>query len=147
MLEAKLAQDYVQAMKNKNTVKSATLSFLRSQLKYVLIEKRTEKLEDADVEAVIKTQIKQPQDSIEQYKQGGRQDLIDKELAELAVLKSYLPAELSEEKLKAMIQEAIKESQAASIKDMGKVMKLALAKAAGQADSKMVSDLVKQLLS
>ncbi len=147
MLSEQIDNDYKQAMKDRNTVKSGTLSFLRAQLKNVLIDQRLPKLEDSDVVTVIKKQIKQRQDSIAQFEQGGRQDLADKEKAELAILKSYLPAEMSAEELKVIVQSAIQEAQAKTMKDMGNVMKIVLPKVAGKADGKMVSDLVKQSLS
>ncbi len=147
LLEEKINSDYILAMKSRDKVKSATLNFLKSQLKYSHIEKKTEKLEDADVVIVIKKQIKQRQDSIEQFKLGNRIDLMDKEQAELDVLKSYLPQEMPEAEVRKIVEESIKESQAASIKDMGKVMKVIMPKVAGKADNKLVSDLVKELLS
>ena len=146
-LEDRISQEYIQAMKDKNTFKSSTLSFLRAQIKYVKIDKRVEKVEDLDVVAVIKKQIKQRQDSIAQFEQGGRQDLADKEKAELTLLKEYLPQEMSTESLRPIVVQAIKETQASSIKDMGKVMKEVMAQVAGQADNKMVSDVVKEQLS
>lgn len=147
MLEDQIQKDYIQAMKDRNTMKSSTLNFLRSQLKYVRIEKKTEQVDDADVIATIKKQIKQRQDSIEQYSKGNRQDLADKEEAELAVLRSYLPQELSETELSAMIAEAVKETAAVSMKDMGKLMKAVGTRTAGRADNKLVSELVKKALS
>jgi len=146
-LEEKISKDYVQAMKDKDAVKSSTLSFLRAQLKNVLIDKRIDKLDDGDVISIIKKQVKQRQDSIGQFQQGGRQDFVAKETQELDILKSYLPAEMSESDLKVLVEESIKEANALSAKDMGKVMKILLLKVAGRADSKMVSDLVKQKLS
>ena len=147
MLEEKLINDFRQAMKDKDTVKSATLSFLRSQLKYVAIEKKAEKLSDADVIPVIKKQIKQRQDSIEQFEKGGRSDLVEKEKKELNILKSYLPAEMPEAEIKSLIEESLKESKAASIKDMGSAMKALMPKVGGKADSKLVSDLVRERLA
>ena len=147
MLEERLANDFKQAMKDRNTIKSSTISFLRAQLKNVLIEKRADQLSDEDVITVIKKQIKQRQDSISQFEQGGRKDLVEKEKAEADVLKQYLPEELSPEALKTLVGEAIKETQATGIKDMGKVMKVMLSKIAGKADNKLVSDLVKEMLS
>ena len=147
MLDQKINQDYVTAMKARDQVRSATLNFLRAQIKNVRIEKREETVSDADVIGVIKKQIKQRQDSIEQYTNGGRQDLADKETAELNILKEYLPKELSEEHIKAIIAETLNESQATSVKDMGKVMKGVMDKLAGNADNKKVSDLVKQALA
>ena len=147
MLEERIAEDYKQAMKSKDAVKSSALSFLRSQIKYMSIEKRVERLEDADTIAVIKKQIKQRQDSIDQFEKGNRNDLADKEKVELAILKSYLPQEMSESELRVLIDAAVKESGASTMKDMGKVMKVLMSKVAGKADNKLVSDLVRQKLS
>ena len=146
-LEERITGDYKQAMKDKNAAKVSTLSFLRSQIKYAMIEKKAETLADVDVVAVIKKQVKQRQDSISQFEKGGRQDLAAKEAAELEVLKAYLPEEMSDAALKSIIAEAVKETGAAGGKDMGKVMKAVLSKVAGKADSKKVSDLVKETLS
>lgn len=147
MLQEAIDKDYIQAMKARDALRSSTLSFLRAQLKNVIIDKRLPKLEDADVVSVIKKQIKQRQDSIEQYKAGGRNDLADKETQELEILKSYLPAEMPAEAINAIIKEAIKATGAKSMKEMGLVMKEVSAKTAGQADNKLVSELVKTALS
>ncbi len=146
MLEEQITKDYIQAMKNKDSVKSGTLNFLRAQIKNVRIEKRIEAVDDADIIAVIKKQVKQRQDSIEQYKQGHRQDLVDKETAEMNILKTYLPEELSEDKILAIVKESIVEVEAKSMKDMGKVMKVIGTKVAGCADNRKVSELVKKEL-
>ncbi len=147
MLEERIAQDYKKAMLERNTAKSSALSFLRAQIKNVMIDKRVEKVSDEDVVTVIKKMVKQRQDSIEQFERGGRNDLVEKEKAELLLLQSYLPQEMPEEELKRIIAEAVKSSGATSAKDMGKVMKELLPKVAGKADNKRVSDLVKQSLS
>ncbi len=147
MLEEKIAGDYKQAMKDRDTIKSSTLSFLRSQLKYVLIEKKLDRLPDAEVIAVIRKQVKQRQDSIFQFEQGARADLVAKEKSELKILKSYLPQEMSLAELKSLIDAAIQEVGAKGMKEMGNVMKVLLPKVAGQADSKQLSDLVKEKLS
>jgi len=147
MLEDQISKDYIQAMKARDTLKSSTLSFLRAQIKNVLIEKKAEKLEDAEVITVIKKQVKQRQDSIAQYEKGGRQDLAGKEAAELAILKDYLPEEMPEQELEGFVTGAIEEAQAGSMKDMGKVMKIVTGKVEGRADNKLVSELVKRALS
>ncbi len=147
MLEEKINQDYVLAMKARDSLRSSTLNFLRAQIKNVRIEKKVDKVEDTDVIAAIKKQVKQRQESIAQYEQGGRKDLADKETAELAILKSYLPQEISQEELSKIVKEAVKESGAQSMKDMGTVMKVLMPKVSGKADNKLVSDLVKQALS
>ena len=109
-------------------------------------ERKTEDLEDVDVIAVIKKQVKQRQDSIEQFKNGGRPELAEKEQAELDILKGYLPQELSEEELQKIVEAAIEETNAASMKEMGSVMKVVVEKAQGRADNKKVSELVKNNL-
>jgi hypothetical protein len=146
-LEDKISQDYVQAMKGRDTLRSSTLNFLRAQIKNVKIDQRVEKIADADVITVIKKQVKQRQDSITQFRAGNREDLAVKEEQELRILQSYLPAAMPLEALKAVVDEAIKSAGAVSVKDMGKVMKEVLAKVAGQADSQAVSALVKERLS
>lgn len=146
-LEQQIDKDYIQAMKDRDSARSSALSFLRSQIKYARIELKTDKVPDQDIISVIKKQIKQRQDSIEQFRQGGRQDLVGKEETELNILKSYLPAEMSQEDIRKIVQEVIAELGASSIKDMGKVMKEAGARLAGRADNKLVSEIVKAELS
>lgn len=147
MLEQKISNDYIQAMKDKDTLKSSVVSFLRAQLKNIHIDKKAEKLEDADVIAVIKKQVKQRQESIAQFEQGGRLDLVEKEKKEMAILQSYLPEAASLEETETAVRQAIEDAKATSIRDMGAVMKAVLAKLEGRADNKIVSDLVKKCLS
>ncbi len=147
MLEEKIFNDYKEAMKSKDTLKSSVLSFLRAEMINVAFAKKKKSLDDNEVVAVIRKQIKARQDSIEQFKQGNRLDLADKETKELDILKSYLPQELSVEEIKKIIEEAITLTAAEGMKDMGKVMKEVTAKVAGRADGKLVSDLVKERLS
>jgi hypothetical protein len=147
MLEEKIMNDYKEAMKNRDTIKSSALSFLRAELINVAIAKKKKILDDNEVIAVIRKQIKARQDSIEQFIQGSRQDLADKEAKESAILKSYLPQELSPDEIKEIIEEAIASTAAQGIKDMGKVMKEVTIKISGRADGKTVSDLVKEMLS
>jgi hypothetical protein len=147
LLEDKISQDYVQAMKARDSFASSVLSFLRAQIKNVKVDKRLEIVPDEDVISVIKKQVKQRQDSITQFKAGNRADLAEKEEKELVFLKNYLPPEMSTEKLKSIIEEVVSASGAASIKDMGRVMKDVLARTAGQADNQTVGALVKERLS
>lgn len=147
MLAERIDNEFKQAMKDKNPVKVSTLSLLRSSFKYVMIEKKVEKIEDADVITVIKKQIKQRQDSIEQYEKGARQDLADKEKAELAILKSYLPQEMSVVEIEKIVGDIVKQTGAQGMKDMGRVMKEASAILAGRADNRAVSEAVKKILS
>jgi hypothetical protein len=147
LLEEKINQDYIQAMKARDSFTSSVLSFLRAQIKNVKVDKRIEQVPDADVISVIKKQAKQRLDSITQFNAGGRKDLAEKEEKELVILKSYLPPEMPAEKLKAIIEEVVSASGAASIKDMGRVMKDVLARVGSQADNQTVGALVKERLS
>ena len=127
----------------------ARLSALR-MLKAALMNRNVEKgraLDDAEARQVVSSLVKQRRDSIEQFTKGGRQDLVDKETAEITVLKSYLPPAADPAAVEKAVAEAIAETGAASPKDMGRVMKAAMAKLAGQnVDGKAVNDLVRQKL-
>jgi len=147
MLEEKILNDYKEAMKNKDALKSSVLSFLRADMMNLAIAKKKPKLDDAEVISVIKKQIKQRQDSIDQFTKGNRMEMADKETKELAILKVYLPPELSAEEIKKIIEEAVAAVGALDMKDMGKVMKEVGARVAGQADGRLVSDLVRERLS
>ena len=146
-LEDKISQDYVSAMKARDSFSSSVLSFLRAQIKNVKVDKRLEQVPDEDVISVIKKQVKQRQDSITQFKAGNRHDLADKEEKELVILRNYLPPEMSMEQLMKIIEEVISANGATSIKDMGRVMKDVLGRTAGQADNQTVGALVKERLS
>ncbi len=146
MLEERIMSDYKEALKAKEQLRSQSLSFLRAQLKNSAIEKKADKLQDSDVIVVIKKLIKQRQDSIAQFKKGQREDLVQKEEGELAILKSYLPQELPGEEVAGIVDEVISALGAATMKDMGRVMKEVMAKTGGAADNKMVSDIVRSRL-
>jgi uncharacterized protein YqeY len=135
-----------QSMLAKDGERTGTLRLLKSAIGYVQIEKKTETLSDADVLAIIQKEVKKRRDSIEQYEQGGRPELAAKEKSELTVLETFLPKALSPEELEALVKAAIQEAGATSKKDMGAVMKLANAKAAGRADGKTLSGIVSRLL-
>lgn len=147
MLEEKLMNDYKNALRNKDALAVSTLSFLRAQINYAALEKKKDKLDDPESLSVVKKLIKQHQDSIEQFTAGGRLDLVEKEKKELDILKGYLPEELTAEAVKKIVDEAAAALGASGIKDMGKVMKEVLAKTAGSADGKLISELVRQRLS
>ncbi len=147
MLEEKILNDYKDAMKARDSLKSSVLSFLRADMLNLATAKKKGKLDDPEVIMVIKKQIKQRQDSIEQFTKGNRLEMAEKERKELEMLKVYLPAELSIEQIKSLIEESVIATDARSLKDMGKLMKELTVKIAGQADGKLVSDLVRQRLS
>ena len=142
MLTDKIDSDMKEAMRAKDAARLSALRMLKSAVEYYKIEKKQEKLADTDVVAVIKKQIKQRQDSIDGFQQGGRLDLVDKEKAELAVLKSYLPDELSQALVEEIVKATIAEVGATTKADMGKVMKAVQAKTAGRADNRLVSQIV-----
>jgi len=146
MLQERINQDYIQAMKQKHQIKAGTLSFLRAQLKNMMIEHKTDRLEDAQVIAVLKKQVKQRDDSIVQYEKGSRLELAEKEKQEREILKGYLPPEMEEGELRHIIVQVIKEAGAQSMKDMGAVMKSLLPKLAGRADNQRVSKMVQEEL-
>lgn len=147
MLEEKILDDYKQAMKDRQALKISVLSFLRAEILNLAVAMKKNKLEDIEVISVIRKQIKQRQDSIEQFNKGGREDLADKENKELEILKVYLPKELSGDEINKIIGEVIALTAAYGMKDMGKVMKEVNARIAGQADGKLISDLVKERLT
>jgi len=129
---------------------AARLSALR-MLKAALMNKEVERgraLDDAESLQVVQSLVKQRKDSIEQFAKGGRQDLVDKESAEMKVLESYLPPAADPAVIERAVADAISDTGASSVKDMGKVMKAAMAKLAGQSvDGKAVNELVRQRLA
>jgi uncharacterized protein YqeY len=118
---------------------------LSASLKNKQIDKRRPLTEEEIVETV-RSLVKQRRDSIEMFAKGGRQDLVDKETAEVGVLEAYLPQQLSREELQAMVRDAVAQTNAQGSKDMGKVMKVLIPIVGGRADGKLVSELVKQTL-
>jgi uncharacterized protein YqeY len=147
MLEDKLMADFKEAMKNGDALKRSVISFLRSQLKNIAIEKKKDKLEDVDVIAVIKKQIKQRAESVEKFKIGKRLDLVEKEEKEMEILKKYCPEEMPREELDKIVEETIASVGANSLKDMGKVMKEIMPKVSGRADNKILSESIRAKLT
>ena len=147
MLEEKILNDYKEALKSKDKIKSSILNFLRANLMNLAIRLKKKSLDDNEVISEIKKLVKQHQDSIEQFKKGQRDDLVAHESQELEILKSYLPPELSLDEINKIIDEVISQIQAKGLKDMGRVMKEVMAKIASRADGKAVSGLVNRKLS
>ncbi|MFT5388162.1 MAG: hypothetical protein ACI9F2_000983 [Lysobacterales bacterium] len=146
-LEQQITKDYITAMKAKDSIKSQTINGLRAQIKNVIIERRVDKVEDIDVITIVKKGVKQRKDSILQFTEAERMDLVEKEKIEMDILKVYLPAELSTEKIETVVAEVIAEVGATSMKDMGSVMKGVTEKTGGAVDSKIASDIVKAKLA
>ena len=146
-LEEKIDADMKEAMKAKAEIRLSTIRMLRAAIKNLAIEKKAEKVEDKDVMSIISKQIKQHKDSIDGFAKGNRQDLVDKETAELKILESYMPKMLSAEELKPIVSSAITATGAKGRADMGKVMKAAMEEAKGAADGKMLSQMVSEELA
>ncbi len=146
-LEQSLSADIVTAMKAKDPTKLTALRMLKTALTNKSIEKGRA-LEGTEELQVVSTLVKQRKDSIEQFTKGGRQDLADKEQAEILVLNAYLPAAASDEEIAAAVAAAVAETGATSAKDIGKVMKAVMAALTGKSvDGKKVNEAVRAKLS
>jgi len=145
-LKTRLGEDYKAALRSGDKLRVSVIRLLGALIKNREVEKRGP-LTDGEVLQAIVASCKQRQEAIEQYGQGGRQDLVQKESAELAILQSYLPKPLTSEELQAMVLEAVREVQATSLKEMGKVMGILMPKVTGRADGKVVNTLVREALS
>ncbi|MEM1443714.1 MAG: GatB/YqeY domain-containing protein [Verrucomicrobiota bacterium] len=148
-LSQQITEDMKTAMREKNTVALSTIRMLKSAVKNAAIEKggADAELDDAEVMAVVRKEVKKRQDSIEQYEKAGRDELADQEKAEIEVLNGYLPEPLSEEEIAEIVTAAIAEVGATSRKEMGQVMKIVQEKTAGRADGKTLSQAVMSKLS
>jgi len=142
----KISQDLTVAQKKRDTIRLSTLRMLKSDLKYKQIEKNSPLTEEEEL-VVLSSAVKKHKDSIEQFKQAQRNDLVAQEEAELKIILEYLPKQLSEEELTDLIEQAIQESGAVSKADLGKVMKILMPKVRGRSDGKLVSSLVTAKLS
>ena len=145
-LKDKLAEEMKGAMKSQDKVRLSTIRMLISAVKYKEID-LGKVLTDEEVIETVTSSVKQRRDSIEQFTNAGRNDLVEKEEAELKILQGFLPKQLSVEEVEAEIDRTVKEAGASGMKDLGKVMKLLMPKVAGRADGKMVSDKVRERLS
>jgi uncharacterized protein YqeY len=145
-LKDRITEDMKTAMRAGEKERLATIRLILSAIKQREVDERIT-LDDTQVLTVIEKMVKQRKESIVQFEAGGRADLVAKEAAEITVLQAYMPAQLSDAELNALIAEAIASTGAASIKDMGKVMGVVKAKAQGRADMGAVGTLIKQKLS
>ncbi len=142
----RINQDLTVAMKNKEADRLSTLRMIKTSLKNREIEKMAP-LEDAEAIKLLQSMVKQRRESIEQYRQAGRNELAEKEAAEIAVIEQYLPAAIDEATLQRIVDETIAESGAGSMKDLGNVMKAVMARLAGQTvDGKLVNQIVRTRL-
>jgi len=145
-LKERITEDMKAAMRASDKERLATIRMLQAAIKQREVDERVT-LDDAQVIAVLEKMVKQRRESIAAFEQGGRTDLADKEKSEIALLQEYLPAQLSEAEVEALIREAITATGATTMKDMGKVMGAVKAKAAGRADMGAVSARIKAALA
>lgn len=145
-LEERLVDEMKQAMKSNDKLRLSTIRMIRSAVKNKEIEQR-KKLDDEGIIRVIQGMMRKGEDSIEQFQSGGRIDLVEKEKNEIEILKSFLPQALSQEEILRIIDQSIEETQASSLRDLGKVMKSIMPKLGGKADGKLINQLVKERLS
>jgi uncharacterized protein len=145
-LKERLDSDLKEAQKARDMIRANVIRMLKTTIKNREVEKIGELTEQELLQA-INSQVKTRLEAIEGFKKGGRDESVKKEEAELAILKAYLPAQLTKEELVALIEKAVAETEAAGPRDMGKVMKALMGDVTGKADGKLVSELVKEKLS
>jgi uncharacterized protein YqeY len=145
-INARLNAEMVIAAKAKDKVRLSAIRMLKTALHNKEIDVMRP-LNESETLQIISVMVKQRKDSIEQFAKGGRTDLVEKEEAELNVVQEFMPAQMSDDEVESIIQKAIAEAGAVSVKDMGKVMKVLMPQLTGKADGKMVGEKVKALLS
>lgn len=146
-LTEQIQEDMKSAMKEKNQNKLAAVRAIKSEILKEQTSGKGEEITDAVVLKILAKMVKQRQESIDIYKGQGRQELVDEETAQLDYIKAYMPKQLSEAEIEAVVARIVAETGVASIKDMGKVMKAANAELAGKADGKLISEKVKAALN
>ena len=141
-----IQKDMYKAMKEKEKERINALRNIIGKLKYKYIDKGDKLTEQEEIK-VIQSLAKQRRESIELYKQGGRNDLVETETKELSIIEEYLPQAMSEEEVRRLVRKTVKETGAESISDLGKVMPLVMKKGAGKVDGKIAQEILKELLS
>ena len=146
MLTERIAQDLMAAQKAQDKARVSALRMLKAAIQTAAIEAKPNTLDDVGIAQVIRKAAKQRKESINAFRKGGRQDLVDQETAELAILEQYLPAAISPEDIRRVVQAAMQATGATSAKDFGRVMKQAMSELAGRAEGKDVQQVVQALL-
>ena len=144
-LVGKINADLIAAMKSKDEVRLNVLRMLKSELKYKAIDTGND-LSDEEAIAVLSSAAKKRSEAIDEYRRGGREDLVNQEIAEFEIIREYLPEQFSEEELKGLVDKTIAETSAVSMKDFGTVMKSLMPKVRGRADGKTVNVVVRNIL-
>ncbi|MFC1621391.1 GatB/YqeY domain-containing protein [Candidatus Omnitrophota bacterium] len=145
-LEKKIAGDLKESIKSRDQIRTSTLRMVTASMQNLAIEKKAKELDDSDILGIISKQVKQHQDSIENFKKGERSDLVEKEEKELEILKAYLPEQLDEKEVESAVKKVIAETGANSKADFGKVMKGVMQELKGRADGKTISSIAQRLL-
>lgn len=145
-LKEKLAADLKDAMKNKDTIRKNVVQFIRAGILQIEKDKKIT-LDDEGVMEVIAKQLKQRRDSLPDYEKSGRDDLIAELKTEMNILMEYLPKQLTEDELKEIVLEAVKETGATTVKDMGKIMAFVMPKTKGRADGKIINEIARAMLN
>jgi uncharacterized protein YqeY len=144
-LKEKLMEDLKSSMKSKDTIRKNTITMIRAAIKQKEVDERIE-LDDQGVIEIISKQLKEKKNVIEDFKKGQRQDLVEQTEKEMEILLEYLPKQLSEDDIREIVMETVKEVNASSMKDMGLVMKSVMPKVKGKADGNTVNKIVKEIL-
>ena len=145
-IKEQLTSDMKAAMKAHDKLRLDTIRMVRGAIRQAEIDGGHKELSEDDMAAIVAKEVKSRRDSIEEFKKGGREDLVAKTQAEIDVLMPYLPAQLSEDEIRALVKEAVEKTGASSPKDMGKVMGMLMPKVKGRADGKMVNTIVRSML-
>lgn len=145
-LKERLMEDLKDSMKSKDKVRKDTITMIRAAIKQKEVDERRE-LSDDDILDIIAKQLKEKKMAIEEFRRGQREDLVQLTEQEMDILLDYLPKQLSEEELEAIVLETIKEINAQSIKDIGNIMKAVMPKVKGRADGNMVNKIVRKILN
>ena len=145
-INAKLNEEIVVAAKTKDKIRLSAIRMLKTALHNKEID-LMRPLNESEILQILSVIVKQRKDSIEQFAKGGRNDLVEKEEAELKVVQEFMPAQMSDEEVETVIKKAIAEAGAVSVKDMGKIMKILMPQLTGKADGKAVGEKVKAFLS
>ncbi|MDX9917980.1 MAG: GatB/YqeY domain-containing protein [Gudongella sp.] len=145
-LKDRLMEELKVSMRNKETIRKNTVTMIRAAIKQREVDERIE-LGDEDILEIISKQLKEKRATIEEFRKGGRQDLVDLTDTEINILLEYLPSQLSDEEIDVIVKEAIAEIGATSMKDIGLIMKNVMPKVKGRADGNMINKAVKKILN
>jgi len=141
-----IPEDLKNALRNKNTFELSVLRMLQAALKNKEIDKRKEALTDEDVISVVGTEIKKRRDAAREFEKVNRPDAADQEKAEIEILMKYMPQQMSEDEIRDVVKKAVEDTQAESMQDIGKVMKVLMPQVKGKADGSIVNKIVKEAL-